>query len=589
MEIKPKDWLVRTRTGEILGPFTPHELMEELQKRAFSPDDEIAPSLGSWVSAQTLVNHDVDEVTHTSTRSQTYSRSTSVPLNSEVPVMELDEKAADDDTLTPTPDFSGRSPANISVPPANNVSGSASVPVTGHGPVSPGAHSANDDADSDNSTVQKFLPFLVALVVIFGLGALILQIRPAKTPNLRDNHNSPSANVTSESPFVKKIYSMIYAGENQPALKLLAEHHEKHSRSDGSDIEYMVPYAALLILENEAPGRARKLLEDVLASNTTAQIKSHAHHWLGYLLLSQDDGDMGESHFLEELQLVPKDAAARFNLGRVYLKQEKYSQALDYLNLAELEAPDLWLVHIYKGTAKFKLDNMAEARIAFKTAVQSSPDRWLSYIYYATFLMGIHETESAQETLRTMLTRDPGYELSAPAPFGFYQEKVEYSAYLTAYSQVMEKNSAPERELGKLYINYLLNGPAGIEGRKLEQIALRGDITTKVIALKVMLDREARPEELRAALAAFPPNISDFGYYAYVLRAQAKIRLGLSAEAQQDLQKALNLDPKAAIAHFTMAAVFKKAQKFEDEQMEINTLLGYHPNYIPAIVLSRNF
>ena len=64
-----KEWLVRTRTGEVLGPFTQHELLENLQRHVFTVEDEIAPSGGLWISAQTLTHRDSsDESTYTSTR-----------------------------------------------------------------------------------------------------------------------------------------------------------------------------------------------------------------------------------------------------------------------------------------------------------------------------------------------------------------------------------------------------------------------------------------------------------------------------------------------------------------------------------------
>ena len=387
---------------------------------------------------------------------------------------------------------------------------------------------------------------------------------------------------------MRQIYSLIHAGATETALKQLTQYHEKHPAK--GDLEYLVPYAALLITEGDSPGRAKKFLEQVLSGQTSPQLKSRAHHWLGYLLLSQDEGDMGESHFLEALQLNPKDAAARFNLGRSYLKQEKFSQALDYLQLAELEVPDLWLVHIYKGRAKAALGNMDEARVSFKTAVEVSQDRWLTYIYYALFLRGVQDNDTAQIVMRKMLTRDPRYEIHSPPPWGFYQEKINYAEYLTAFTTVMEKASGEEKELGKLYINYLLNGANSAEGKRIETVAATSPgLLAKVLGLQVVLDREGSLEDVKAAVGRLPQNLSDFGYYAYVLRGEGKARLGLFSDAQQDFGRALTLEPRAAIAHFALADLLRKTQRQADAENEIKSLLIYHPNYIPAIVPSQNY
>src|SRR5687768_10889603 len=98
MKNELKDWLVRTRTGEILGPFSQRELMEELKKRTFTPEDEIAQSQGWWISAQTLTNRDSDEFTHTHTRNQTVTRSVHTNHTQSTATSSLAE-----DSITPTP------------------------------------------------------------------------------------------------------------------------------------------------------------------------------------------------------------------------------------------------------------------------------------------------------------------------------------------------------------------------------------------------------------------------------------------------------------------------------------------------------
>jgi tetratricopeptide (TPR) repeat protein len=398
----------------------------------------------------------------------------------------------------------------------------------------------------------------------------------------------PSHGTESDSPFVRQIYALIHSGAGGVALKRLAQYHEHHPEK--SDLDYLIPYSALLITEGESPKRARSLLEGLLANPTASpQLKSRAHHWLGYLLLSQDEADMGESHFLEALQLNPTDAAARFNLGRAYLKQEKFPQALDYFQLAELAMPDLWLVHIYKGRAKAALGNMNEARTSFKAAIDASPDRWIAYIYYSIFLRGLNDTEGAQSILRRMLTRDPHYELHTPPPWGFFQEPVNYGEYLAAFTAGMDKAQGEDKELGKLYITYLLNGPNSAEGKKLETVAANGALLAKVLGLQATLDREGSLEDIKVAVNRLPANLSDFGYYAYVLRGEGKARLGLLAEAHEDYNHALTLDPRAASAHFQLAGLLRKTQHNSDAENEIRSLLLYHPDYIPAIVPSQNY
>jgi len=563
MENELKDWLVRTRSGEIIGPYSQRELLDELKKRTFTPDDEIAQSRGMWISAQTLTGHEPDEFTLTHTRNQTVTKS----------IHQTSTLSLSSSENTPTPTDS-----NPGFHAVGNLALQAPFPPRQETVLAP-------HPNRPGKSHSKFAPLILSAFVVGALWFLVTSLKPREKgvvspPNqaLQNANNTPRE---SDSPFVRQIYSLITAGEPKEALKLLTQYHEKHQAK--GDLEYLVPYAALLITEGDSPSRGRKYLEQVLSSHASQYLKSRAHHWLGYFFLSEGEGDMGESHFLEALQLNPKDPAARFNLGRAYLKQKKYSQALDYLNLAELEVPDLWLVHIYKGRAKAAMGNIDEARTAFKKAVESSPDRWITYLYYAVFLNAIKENDTAQIIIKKMLTRDPQYEPNSPPPWGFYEEKVPYSEYIDTYEDIMASVVGEDREIGKLYINYLMN-TTGNEAKRIEAIAEKSNIVGKVLALKVALDRDAPLEIIKTAAARLPSSLKEFGYYAYVLRGDARTRLSQFNEALTDLQSAMALEPQSAVARWAYAVLLKKSGRDTDAQSEIKSLLTYHPNYIPAIV-----
>jgi tetratricopeptide (TPR) repeat protein len=568
MTKEPKTWLVRTRVGEILGPYTQRELLDELQKKSFSSTDEIAPSLGYWISAQTLLNRDSDEFTRTSTRNTAITRSTeNVVLTGAQAALQAQAKPEEEAPLAP--DFLVRPQAE---PPLRRIQPAVTAPR------------AN----------TKWLPLVGGLMIVIGLWGLAGHLKPKAgtergttktTPTEPDNSNT----TIGESRFVRDVYSMIHAGQTATALSRLATYHEKMAAPN--ELEYLIPYAALLITEQVSPARAKKLLEKVLAaSNASNELKARAHHWLGYLALSQDEKDWGESHFLDSLQLNKKDPAARFNLGRAFMKQEKYRQALDYLTVAELDLPNLWLIHIYKGRAKTALGLLDEAASDFKKAVSLSKDRWISYLYHALFLIKREDQEGARRMMRTMLTRDPNYELQNPPPFGFYQEKINYAEYLNSFNHVMQGTPGEERELGRLYLSYLMNGSTSDDAKRIEQVADKGGgLMAKVFGLKVVLDRESTPEEIKKALGRLPPHLSDFGYYAYVLRGEGRMRTSDMEGAQADFSLALQLEPQSAISHFAYATLLKRTGRDGQARDKIQSLLSYHPDYIPAIVFSQNF
>jgi tetratricopeptide (TPR) repeat protein len=482
-----KEWLVRTRTGEVLGPFTQHELLENMQKHVFTAEDEIAPSGGLWISAQSLNHRDSnDENTYTSTRGDSSeSTITQTQTASHSSEMSATPQAERTEEMTPTP---------ISQEDTEEVS------LNGKSQNHKTADSENKKEAPKNG-IKPIGPLIVGMLVTFSIWTLLVLLKPHRH-NVKEAASQTPPTLETDSNFLKHISLLMKTGENQKALRELSAFHKKTVTKES--VDHLVPYAALLIIKKESAPRAKKFLETILAKATDPTLKAKAHLWMGYLMLNEGEGDLGENQFLESLQLNPKDPAARFNLGRVYLKQEKYSQSLDYLNLAELEAPDLWLIHIYKGRVKWALGQIEEARQSFKTAVHLSPDRWLSHIYYSLFLLNIKETENAQFILKTMLTKDVNYEIQSPTPLGYFQEKVNYKEYLNAFSQVMAKPLSEEREVGKLYLNYLAHGSDSLEAKRILTMAERGNLTTKIIALKVLLDTDATVEQLKFSLASLP-------------------------------------------------------------------------------------
>ena len=430
---------------------------------------------------------------------------------------------------------------------------------------------------------SKGFPFLTILFIAV-IGVFLLTMSQKKKSPSQDNLVAKLGS-SEAAPFVRNIYDLIARNEMTRALEELSKYHQSNPR----DLEYLIPYSALLIIENQNHDQARIYLDKVLTSSINNNLKAKAHLWYGYSLLAANEDDFGESHFLESLQLTPNDPATRFNLGRTYIKQQKYAHALDYLQLAEVEVPDLWLIHIYKGRAKVALNQRDEARASFRLAIESSPDRWLSYIYYSLFLSGSRDYNEAKLTLRNMLTRDPLFEIYSPAPWGFYQEPVNYREYLNNYTKVMERAREDELELGKVYISFLLNNYGPMENHRLQILAEKGGLLSRVLALSAQIKSETKTDDLRRAVVKLGGNLSEFGPYAYVIRAEAKTQLGIIQEAQQDLNSALLAEPKSAAARLLQYKLYRLQNKKEEAVRELQTILSYHPNYIPAINALKDF
>ncbi len=568
-----KEWLVRTKSREVLGPFSQSELVEQLNQNAFGVQDEICNSLGNWLSASVLAHRDSDEITRTSSRMTTQS---------------LDFTKSD---LTPTPTAT----TTDKIPLGNETTTKSSAHPFTH-PLKensqnhhtktenpPGAHSEPKQPSSSAAKYPLLTAVVLSIVTVFILNRPKTTTR--ETSEVNDLKVTEAQNL---SPIAREARALLKVGKGKQALKILADYHESHSKTDMSHVPL---YAALLITEGESVLRAKRLLEQVLNSSQSAPLKAEAHLWLGYLLLSEDELDMGESHFLEALELNPKDAAARFNLGRAYLKQEKSKEALDYFQLAELEMPNLWLVHIYKGWAKHSLQLNHEASLSFKTAINDSKDRWLNYIYQSIFFLKTKEYDAARESLLKMLGRDPDYERLSPVPIGFFQNRTNYDEYLNAYNEVMAKAPEDERMMGKIYINYLANPLSHSEDwRKMDALANRtNNILPRILSIKMMLRHSVDLGYLKMLISKLPPNLDFFGPYSYVLRGLAREKLNQLPEALLDYKKALALDPDCAAALWYQYDLFRKLHRVQEAKETLKNLLATHPLYIPALEQSSNF
>lgn len=554
-----KSWLVRTKTRTILGPFTQAELFEQLKKHNIHESDEISsvnrPGR-AWISAQSLTQRDPEEVTRTSTRLPTRT-------------VNLQEGEF---TSTPTP--------STTITPLE-LRSSESTDLTQTDEQWPAPVLTRTESSRGSQRPSPSLKKTTVLSAVFALVliALVFQMSLKQKETVSSTPLSSQLRNPSEAPFLREIYDLIAKNETSAALAQLTRYHQ----TSPQDIDYLIPYAALLILENKNHTQARIHLDKILTESVSTALKSKAHLWYGFSLLASNEEDFGESHFLESLQLNPNDPAARFNLGRTYIKLQKYDHALDYLQLAEVEVPDLWLIHIYKGRAKDALGKSDEARASFRSAIEYSPDRWLSYIYYSVFLFNNSDFNEARLTLKKMLTRDPQFEHFSPSPWGFYQEELNYQEYLDAFNKVMARYRE-DYELGRVYISFLLNNRGPVEHQLLQRMAEKGNPMAKILALNTLVKMEDIKEgDLRRAVVRLGGNLSEFGPYAYVIRAEAKSRLGNLVEAQQDLKLSLLAEPKSAVAHFLQYKIYRSQNKKQEAAQELQTILSYHPNYIPAI------
>ncbi len=356
------------------------------------------------------------------------------------------------------------------------------------------------------------------------------------------------------------------------------------ARADDA-VDESIGRAATLLTKKDRQEFAKILLEKALARPfTSAKLKAEAKFWLAYRMLWLQEGDLGESRFRELLKSDPKEARVHFNLALICLAKDRFPEMIEHLQITERGSPDLWMVEMLKGRAFAALGKSKEARKAFETAIRLSPDTWIAHVYAAVFL-GLPD---GYTVLQKMLTRDPNYSTYNAPPLGFYTAPVDFGEYLDAFEFVTKDAKGEEKEIGKLYLQYLQRSTTGAgfsADRRIENPSSTAGLVPKVLALKIAVDRDDSPEKLKTALARLPENLSDFGSYAYVLRAEARDRLGQLEDALSDIQAALTIDPKSAIGNWMLARLQKKANRKSEALATAKNLVSLHPGYAPGTAL----
>lgn len=539
-----KNWMVRTKANEILGPYSQKELWEAFTQGFFSTQDEIALSQNHWISAQVLSQYIQEEFTSTKNEG---SGSVTVSVSVTATESELEtETVSSKATSTP----SDERKASPQLRRQENFSD-------------------NTYSEPSKST-GKWWYILGTAVVTFLVTYLFF------SGNGETNKFSIHKEIQTFEDLKDSVQASIKSQSYDKALEHIGSFRQKKSAQLNPEISMLE--ASVYVYQNE-PTKARKILDPLLLSSQP-NLQFQAHFWTGFIDLQLGQEDMGENHFLAALELNPKDAASRFNLGRAFLKSGKYRQALDYLQLAELELPKFWLISIYKGRARQELGQIEQADLAFRMSIQASPDRWLPYFYYALFQFRNKEKEKAVQTLKKMLTKDSAFELLSPVPYGFFQEKINYEEYRDATQKILSKDNWEDKEVVIAYMNFLSSPEDCLS--KIKNIP--GETTfSKLLLLKMSYALNDDRDSIEKRLKDIPTEVGEYGAFGYLVRGKAAASLNNLSQSEKEFEKAILTDPKSAEAHWALYEVYQKREKFREAEQVKKELLSFHPDYIPAL------
>jgi len=175
----------------------------------------------------------------------------------------------------------------------------------------------------------------------------------------------------------------------------------------------------------------------------------------GERALQQNDLATAENSFLSVLELVPRDIGARANLGVVYMREQKWSQAIEYLRQAEKLAPQVSGIRLNIGLAYYRQGDYASAIVPFESVVQDQPDsqqarRLLGLCYL--FVDRYKDASAELEPLWPVANSDLSYLYSLAVAAGQGEQRELETRALTRLMEVGQDSALVHLLLGKAHL-----------------------------------------------------------------------------------------------------------------------------------------
>jgi tetratricopeptide (TPR) repeat protein len=144
--------------------------------------------------------------------------------------------------------------------------------------------------------------------------------------------------------------------------------------------------------------------------SSQSQSRESAEQTFQAAIAAQDRGDLGAAEsLLRKLQVEhPGTFAVDELLGLLYVRQEKFEEALPLLKAATVEDPSSDAAHANLGAALYRLHRNKEALAEFQTAARLDPKNASTHESLGRLLMEQHHPAEAAESFATALKLNPG-------------------------------------------------------------------------------------------------------------------------------------------------------------------------------------
>ena len=300
---------------------------------------------------------------------------------------------------------------------------------------------------------------------------------------------------------------------------------------------------------------------------------------LGLAYLREGEHESATKEFQEALAINPGYTEARFYLGVAHLDQRLFSKALPHLERAVAEQPEYADLRCYLGATYFHLGELEKAKVEFERSLELSPRYKKACYYHGLLLYMLGEKKKATELIAGAIdgemSRTP---LNVSLALVHLREGNLEEAMTVLHEILNAGHGSPDvlYFVGEVYLRMdhlddaerffrksLEGNPSFLRAReKLAHVLMkRGELeeaeellealeTDFADLYKIKGDLKFHRGDIDSALSLYRKSLeinSEYGE-AVISLAMTLRRKGLEKEAEEILQKLVEIDPENVLA-----------------------------------------
>jgi tetratricopeptide (TPR) repeat protein len=330
---------------------------------------------------------------------------------------------------------------------------------------------------------------------------------------------------------------------------------------------------------------------DAFAQTGNAEASVREAYQSGEQAIREGDLANAEKWFLRVLELVPQDVGARVNLGVIFMREQNWPRALEYLSQAEQLAPQVPGIHLNMGLLRYRQDKYGAAIPEFQAALKGQPDslqtrRLLGLCYL--FEERYTEAATELEPLWNVSNGDLSYLYSLSVAAGNSGRHNLEERALTRLTELGKDSPLMHLLLGKAYIAHQDDEHALAEFR----MAAAADPKLPLLHynLGIVYRHLGQLETARAEFledVAIEPGVA-FNYDQLGLLSSQQHSI---PQAEAYFKDAVQRDPRLGTSWFGLAKLYKEQDSFPEALTALDKAGALDPksasvHYLRAQVLT---